>query len=88
MVSQIKFCHHLLRLNVSNLPVTGVKFVLPVNLNILLLLICPRAKQFRKPSISLVHACHSVCPLDSYWLNICEISYLLLKYVGTCRFWL
>ena len=66
------------------------RIVLLVCLSVLLLLIGTLAKQFLKPSISLAHACHSVCPLDSHWMNICEISYLrlLLKYVGICRFWL
>ena len=87
---KLKVCHHLSLLNLNNLPVTDVKVVLPVYLSIPLLLIGACSKQLRKPSISLVHACHSVCPLDSHWMNICEISYLrlLLKYVGICRFWL
>jgi len=70
MVSQINFS----RSNLSNPPVTDVKVVLLVYLSVLLLLIVARAKQFRKPSISLVHACHSVClsarfPLDEYLRN-------------------
>jgi hypothetical protein len=50
MAPQIKFCHHLSRLNLSNLPVTDVKVVLPVYLCILLLLIGARANQFLKLS--------------------------------------